>query len=40
MFLFNVDMGHYDWQSTESFLYVVGKSNITLKWTYVIVLDF
>ena len=30
---------HSDWQSTETVLYVKGKSNIMLKWTYIIVLD-
>ena len=24
----------YDWQSSQAFLYVIGKSNIKLKWTY------
>ena len=28
-----------DRQSTEAFLYVIGKSNIMLTWTYSIVLD-
>ena len=30
---------HSDWQSTEAFLYVKGRSNIMLTWTYIIVLD-
>jgi len=30
---------HSDWQSTEAFLYVIGKSNIMLTWKYIIVLD-
>ena len=30
---------HSDWQSTKACLYVVGKSNIMLPWTYIIVLD-
>jgi len=30
---------HSDWQSTETVLYVKGKSNTVLKWTYIIVLD-
>jgi len=29
---------HSDWQSTEAFLYVKGRSNIMLTWTYIIVL--
>jgi len=28
-----------DWQSTEVFSYVTGKSNITLTYTYISVLD-
>ena len=27
-----------DWQSTEAFIYVIGKSNIMLTWTFIIVL--
>ena len=30
---------HSDWQSTEAFLYVIGKSNIILKGKYIIVLN-
>ena len=30
---------HSDWQSTEACLYVIGKSNIMLTWTYIIVLE-
>jgi len=32
--------GHSDWQSTEAFLYVIGKFYIMLTWKYIIVLDF
>ena len=28
-----------DWQLTEAFLYVLGKSNIMLTWQYIFVLD-
>jgi len=28
-----------NWQSTEAISYVIGKSNIMLTWTYIIVLD-
>ena len=30
---------HFDWQSTEAFLYIIGKSNIMLTWKYIGVLD-
>ena len=30
---------HSDWQSTEAFLYVIGKSNIMSTWKYFIVID-
>jgi len=30
---------HSDWQSTETVLYVKGKSSTVLKWTHIIVLD-
>ena len=30
---------HYDWQSTETFLYVIGKSNIMLTLEYIIYLE-
>jgi len=29
---------HSDWQSTEAFLYVIGKSN-SITWKYIIVID-
>jgi len=39
MFTVLCSHAHSDWQSTEAFLYVIGKSNIMLTWTYIIVLD-
>jgi len=30
---------YFDWQITESFLYVIGKYNFTLTWTYIVALD-
>jgi len=39
MVFVNCRHAHFDWQSTEAFVYVMGKSNITLPWTYIIVLD-
>ena len=30
---------HSDWQSTEAFLYVIGKSNIMQTWKYICVLN-
>jgi len=30
---------HYDWQSTEAFIYVIGKSNNLLIWKYIGVLN-
>ena len=38
--MFDVDIiMHSGWQSTAAYLYVIGKSNIMLTWTYIIVLD-
>jgi len=30
---------HFDWQITDQFVYVIGKSNIMLTWTYIIEID-
>ena len=38
-FLKQIEQAPSDWQSTEAFLYVIGKSNSMLTWTYIIVLD-
>jgi len=34
MFTVSCRHAHYDWQSTDAYLYVIGQSNIMLTWAY------
>ena len=39
MFTVTCGHAHSDWQITEAFIYVIGKSYIMLTWKYKVVLD-